>query len=1175
MAVIGSLHSRLNQGIGRGTAVGMVGLLLLNVTAPAFARTPDPKVPAPRIESRPATVSAGLPRVPVVRGTAGQLATFGKPVAPVIQRQGSLLDEVGRLNYRVSAEQVAIWKSEATPLARLRLAELTLSGYRDPRGAEYRFAQIISSPDTSREVAGLAKRGKAFALHFQGRYREAAQYLRRLVSSSAGVPSTRELVGFMRHAEACAGYHEAHDRLGIFQPGKLDPLCGVRSVAKAVTRFGGSYNETAAAKVVRHDGFGSDLKDIVKGIQAFGYEPVIITGNERAVAEMPMPVIAHVEHDHFITVTSASRASVTYWCVDCGGDQVVTWDQWHAMEPDVFVSVVRPGSAEAQLISAAFDPGADVVASINPRSNPFSVLARCATLLPLGPVPGGIVCGARPQSLQCGDCANGQSCPVVTGGPGTGDPVNIATGGEEYKPAPDLVVYNPAGPSVSWGREYFSLGNPVENGFGTSWTHSYNFVVNISELSIEGRPGGGGGELPPPAYAVDLILPNSAHLKYGLPEGEGAPTALNPGPVTLVPEEEGAAYIVRWKYDTSAGGDFFEIQGADETVLRTTMAENYPAPGQPLMPFVRPGWIYRLSKITDKVGNFITLDYEDKTKNVLMSDGAGGTYSQSYTLRNLKTIRDASGSALLTLNTDAQGSYVSAIDRYSRAVYYSVQTLSSANMPNGIPNEVYELTQASQIVTAGAGITPVRYQYTYALVGNMHGVGGEQVPTLKTISVPSPTGLGLSTATINYDADGLVSSLVDANGNTTEIVNDPSINRAEIRVKDSSGTVVEKRYLDFDAKMNLTQVLDASGNVVSTKTFGGTNPYKPTSVTDATSHTWNYTWDQYGHLLTVQTPRGITTTNTYDFSVFPMGRLTETQEGTKTSSTYQYLTNGLLWKSNSPIPGDVGTGNRQTTTYAYDSLGNITSIITPGNNAETTHTTSFNYTTDGSYSQAAAMGQPLTITNSNGEVTHMRYDARANTTSMWDALGNTSTYAFNLANQQTDSYLPATGNTGSGNARSQQVYLYIGGPASQTNAYNESGTLVRQTNLGYGAEGELLSRTGSTEEASFTYNAAYRMKTLRDGAGSSHETSYTYNTKGQVTQISYPNASGATYDKIQFTGYDIAGRLTGRTDGRGITTTYSYAEPDGQLHGVTYSSGAAISMAYDSYGRVQSVTDSS
>ncbi|MBL8088269.1 MAG: hypothetical protein JNM85_09415, partial [Chthonomonas sp.] len=51
--------------------------------------------------------------------------------------------------------------------------------------------------------------------------------------------------------------------------------------------------------------------------------------------------------------------------------------------------------------------------------------------------------------------------------------------------------------------------------------------------------------------------------------------------------------------------------------------------------------------------------------------------------------------------------------------------------------------------------------------------------------------------------------------------------------------------------------------------------------------------------------------------------------------------------------------------------------------------------------------------------------------------------------------------------------------------------------------------------------------------------------------------------------------MTGRTDGRGITTTYSYAEPDGQLHGVTYSSGAAISMAYDSYGRVQSVTDSS
>ena len=63
---------------------------------------------------------------------------------------------------------------------------------------------------------------------------------------------------------------------------------------------------------------------------------------------------------------------------------------------------------------------------------------------------------------------------------------------------------------------------------------------------------------------------------------------------------------------------------------------------------------------------------------------------------------------------------------------------------------------------------------------------------------------------------------------------------------------------------------------------------------------------------------------------------------------------------------------------------------------------------DGSYSQPAKSGQPLTITNNAGKVTHLRYDARGNVTSMWDALGNTTDITYNLADDAIDVRLLAT-----------------------------------------------------------------------------------------------------------------------------------------------------------------------
>ncbi|MFL6210547.1 MAG: RHS repeat domain-containing protein [Pyrinomonadaceae bacterium] len=73
------------------------------------------------------------------------------------------------------------------------------------------------------------------------------------------------------------------------------------------------------------------------------------------------------------------------------------------------------------------------------------------------------------------------------------------------------------------------------------------------------------------------------------------------------------------------------------------------------------------------------------------------------------------------------------------------------------------------------------------------------------------------------------------------------------------------------------------------------------------------------------------------------------------------------------------------------------------------------------------MGQPLTVTDNLGHVTHMRYDAQGRVTSATDALSNETDASYNLVGQLDTVTLPATGQTGTGHGRTVNAYLYVGG----------------------------------------------------------------------------------------------------------------------------------------------------
>ncbi|BDI29293.1 type IV secretion protein Rhs [Capsulimonas corticalis] len=720
----------------------------------------------------------------------------------------------------------------------------------------------------------------------------------------------------------------------------------------------------------------------------------------------------------------------------------------------------------------------------------------------------------------------------------------------ENHPGVDIAAYNPVGPSVSYERSYRSnlttLGYSAP-GLGVGWTDNFDLNITSASASTWGP--------------LTLVYGNQAKETFTPTVTGGTATFTHPA---------GAPYVVTGVPSGTVGQwTSITLTFKDHTQMTFT-------PADPAVTNVK----YVYSKLTNLVGRFVSINRDTA----------------------------ANGNRVLTVTNDVPTTLLQF--NYTGALLASVQDLASATpSDNRQVNYIFDggsrLVKVSEIFTVGGTVGADRWRYGYQAVNNKSYLGVVDVPD------PShPGGTSYSRGKLFYDQTGVVSLTTDAAGRQTSYLPNPNAQLVVAVNSNADGSQAMSHRQYYSSGLNLNAGFQDGGGQNETLSYSdANNPRLPTSDINRNGQSTGVTYnDAFGNPATVRTPRGVVVTNTYDFTNFPLGQVTNSQEthqtggttdATKQATSYTYYgpsdgaLNGLVHTITSPAPDStVALPSLVMTTITYtlpsstSAGGQVLTVAEPGNNAGGTLTTTYNYTSDpsydangapGSYSQNEVIGEPLTVTNPAGNVTHYRYDGRGNVILSIDAIGNKTNYVYNTADQLVQTIAPAT-NTSTPTARAytQTNYQYPGGPAASEQVYDESGALVREVDTAYTADGEVASVMGSTEPVSYTYDGLSRVSTLKDG--NNHVTNYSYDPVGNLAKIQYPGVSGV-FDTLTFT-YDHDQNLQTKVDGRGITTTYARVDPESQVTGIAYSGLPATvtpigttSFAYDVYGRLSLMTD--
>ena len=394
--------------------------------------------------------------------------------------------------------------------------------------------------------------------------------------------------------------------------------------------------------------------------------------------------------------------------------------------------------------------------------------------------------------------------------------------------------------------------------------------------------------------------------------------------------------------------------------------------------------------------------------------------------------------------------------------------------------------------------------------------------SLAKVTQPCTSGCTSGTvAEVTYDANGFVAAKTDFNGNRTAISNDAR-GLANSRTEAVGSPVARTVTREFDPQWRVaTRVTEptSAGSRVTSFTLDARGNVKKKNVTVGTE---TRTW-VYDH-------------NAAGQRILKDGPRTDVADTT----TWTYVGGNVETRTDAAgnvtrygnydahgRPGTITDANGLVTTMTYDARGRLKSSAASG------ETTAYDY--DGA-------GNLARLTLPDGTFLRYGYDAAQRLTSITDSLGNSVAYTLDdLGNRKKEETRDPTGNLAQTMAR---VFDGLSRVKEMRGAANQL------TQYAYDPQGNLKSATDPL----------------------AHATANDYDALNRLTKVTEPLAAGAPAAGAIGYGYDARDNLTSVTDQRGLVTTYGYSGFD-ELKTLASPDTGVTQYTYDAAGNVKTMLD--
>ncbi len=446
--------------------------------------------------------------------------------------------------------------------------------------------------------------------------------------------------------------------------------------------------------------------------------------------------------------------------------------------------------------------------------------------------------------------------------------------------------------------------------------------------------------------------------------------------------------------------------------------------------------------------------------------------------------------------------------------------------------------------TVNTSTDPCGHATSYAYSSTYAGA----YPTTVTNALSQSTSLAYEFNT------GQLTSATDANGQVTSYTYDSMWRVASASYPDAGQVTITHQESTFPFSATLTRKISSSQNLIATNLFDGLGrgtQGQLTSDPQGTVYT-DTTYDANGRKATVSNPYWTKLESTYGVTTYQYDALNRTTkvippDGTPTNNYIltEYCGNvtkvtdqaghwrrstadglGRLIEVDEPnsltatVNACPGTGEPiAVTTYAYDVLGNATSIVQSASRQR-----SFAYD---------SLGRLTSSTNPETATVTYGYDADGNMITKTDARSITITYTYDALHR-------STGTT------------YSNGDPPVTYTYDESACLGQLACYNVGRRTGMTDATGSE---AWSYDRMGRELTDQRTTNSiTKTTTYSYNLSGSPTLLTYPSGRVITY------AYDNAARPLSAVDqANGVNYAFAatYA-PQGALASLTLGATGAF-----------------